>query len=115
MLTTRTTDFVVETNDDNLRKDLDLLEERRDLVVVRLASYQQWMRRKHDKNIKSRVFRVGDLVLRKVMINKRKANEGKLGPNWERLYKVISQARVSSYRLEDLDGKLILNHGTSVI
>ncbi len=39
MLTTRTTDFVVETNEDNLRKDLDLLEERQDLAVVRLASY----------------------------------------------------------------------------
>jgi hypothetical protein len=107
MLTTRTTDFVVETNEDNLRKDLDLLEERRDLAVVRLASYQQRMKREHDKNIKPRVFRVGDLVLRKVMTNTRKANEGKLGPNWEGLYKVISQARVGSYRLEDLDGKPI--------
>uniref|UniRef100_A0A2N9EFL0 Integrase catalytic domain-containing protein n=1 Tax=Fagus sylvatica TaxID=28930 RepID=A0A2N9EFL0_FAGSY len=38
--TTRTTDFAVETNEDNLRKDLDLLEERRDLAIVRLASYQ---------------------------------------------------------------------------
>ena len=40
MPTTRTPEFVVETNEDNLWKDLDLLEERRDLVVVRLASYQ---------------------------------------------------------------------------
>uniref|UniRef100_A0A2N9EE12 Reverse transcriptase domain-containing protein n=1 Tax=Fagus sylvatica TaxID=28930 RepID=A0A2N9EE12_FAGSY len=40
MSTTRTTEFVVETNEENLRKDLDLLEERRDLAVVRLASYQ---------------------------------------------------------------------------
>jgi hypothetical protein len=40
MLTTRTPEFVVETNEDNLWKDLDLLEERRDLAVVRLASYQ---------------------------------------------------------------------------
>uniref|UniRef100_A0A2N9IWV9 Integrase catalytic domain-containing protein n=1 Tax=Fagus sylvatica TaxID=28930 RepID=A0A2N9IWV9_FAGSY len=37
--TTRTTDFNVETNEDNLRKDLDLLEERRDLAMVQLASY----------------------------------------------------------------------------
>ena len=39
MLTTRTTEFVLETNEDNLQKDLDLLEERRDLAMVRLASY----------------------------------------------------------------------------
>jgi MoaA/NifB/PqqE/SkfB family radical SAM enzyme len=39
MPTTQTRDFVMETNEDNLQKDLDLLEERRDLAVVRLALY----------------------------------------------------------------------------
>ena len=47
--------------------------------------------REHDKNIKPRVFRMGDLVLRTVMTNTRKPNEGKLRPNWEGPYKVISQ------------------------
>ena len=54
--TTRITDFAVETNKDNLRKDLDLLEERRDLAIVRLASYQQRIKREHDKNINHKVF-----------------------------------------------------------
>ena len=103
--TTRTTDFVVETNEDNLRKDLDLLEERRDLAIVRLASYQQRIKREHYKNINHRVFRIGDLVLRKVMANTRRPNERKLGPNWERPYKVVSLVGVGSYRLEDLEGK----------
>jgi hypothetical protein len=107
MPTTRTTYFAVESNEENLRKDLDLLEERRDLAVVQLASYQQRMKREHDKNIKPRVFQIGDLVLRKVMTNTRKENEGKLGLNWEGPYKVISLAGVGSYRLEDLDGKPI--------
>ena len=79
--TTRRKNFVVKTNEDNLRKDLDLLEERRDLAMVRLALYQQRIKREHDKSVKPRVFRVGDLVLRKVMANTRKPNEGKLGPN----------------------------------
>jgi hypothetical protein len=65
------------------------------------------MRREHDKKIKPRILRVGDLVLRKVMTNMRKPNEGKLGPNWEGPYKVISQAVVGSFRLEDLEGKPI--------
>jgi hypothetical protein len=39
--TTRTTEFDAEENEDNLRKNLNLLEERRDLATVRLASYQQ--------------------------------------------------------------------------
>uniref|UniRef100_A0A2N9F9V4 Reverse transcriptase domain-containing protein n=1 Tax=Fagus sylvatica TaxID=28930 RepID=A0A2N9F9V4_FAGSY len=105
MPTTRTTEFIVETNEDNLRKDLDLLEERRDLAVVRLASYQQRIRREHNKNIKPRVLRIGDLVLRKVMANTRKSNDGKLGPNWEGPYKVLSQAGIGAFRLEDMDGK----------
>ena len=60
---------------------MDLLEERRDRAVVRLESYQQQIKREHDKNVRPRVFRVGDLVLRKVMTNTRKASDGKLGPN----------------------------------
>jgi hypothetical protein len=105
--TTRTTDFAVQTNEDNLRKDLDLLEERRDMATVRLASYQQRIKREHDKNINHRVFRIGDLVLRKVMTNTRRPNEGKLGLNWEGPYKVISPAGMRSYKLEDLEGKLV--------
>uniref|UniRef100_A0A2N9I3H5 Uncharacterized protein n=1 Tax=Fagus sylvatica TaxID=28930 RepID=A0A2N9I3H5_FAGSY len=69
--TTQTTDFTVETNEDNLRKDLDLLEERRDLATIR------------------------------------RPNEGKLDPNWEGPYKVVSLAGAGSYRLEDLEGKPI--------
>jgi hypothetical protein len=105
--TTRTTDFAVQTNEDNLRKDLDLLEERRDIATVRLVSYHQRIKKEHDKNINHRVFQIGDLVLRKVMTNTRRPNEGKLGPNWEGPYKVISPAGAGSYRLEDLEGKPI--------
>uniref|UniRef100_A0A2N9F5S6 Uncharacterized protein n=1 Tax=Fagus sylvatica TaxID=28930 RepID=A0A2N9F5S6_FAGSY len=81
MPTTRTTEFAVETNEENLRKDLDLLEERRNLAMVHLASYQQRIKREHNKSIKPREFRVGELVLRKVMANTRRPNKGKLGPN----------------------------------
>uniref|UniRef100_A0A2N9GNE9 Uncharacterized protein n=1 Tax=Fagus sylvatica TaxID=28930 RepID=A0A2N9GNE9_FAGSY len=107
MPTIRTTEFAVQTNEDNLRKDLDLVEERRDLSVVRLAAYQQRLKREHNKNVKTRTFRIGDLVLRKVMANTRRPNEGKLGPNWEGPYKVLSQAGHGAYRLEDLNGKAI--------
>ena len=51
------------------------------MVVVRLASYQQLIKREHDKNVWLRVFQIEDLVLRKVITNTRKASDGKLGPN----------------------------------
>uniref|UniRef100_A0A2N9GBG3 RNA-directed DNA polymerase n=1 Tax=Fagus sylvatica TaxID=28930 RepID=A0A2N9GBG3_FAGSY len=95
------------TNEERLGKDLDLVEEKRNLAVVRLAAYQQQMRREHNKNVKPRTFRAGDLVLRKVMANTRRPNDGKLGPNWEGPYKVLSQTGHGAYRLEDLDGKPI--------
>jgi hypothetical protein len=107
MPTTKTTEFEVETNEETLRKDLDLLEEKRDLAMVRLASYQQKMKREHDKSIRPRTIRVGDLVLRKVMANTREPNDEKLGPNWEGPYKVLSLAGQGSYKLEDMNGKPI--------
>ena len=79
--TTRTTEFDVEQNEDNLRKDLNLIEEMRDLAVIRLASYQRQMKRGYEKNIRPRSFQIGDLVLRKVMANTRNPNDGKLGLN----------------------------------
>ena len=72
-------DFDVQVNEDSLRKDLDLLEERRDMAIIHLASYQQRIKRGHDKNVRARVFWTGDLVLRRVMTNIRKASDGKLG------------------------------------
>jgi ribonuclease HI len=105
MPTVRTTEFAIQTNEERLCKDLDLVEEKRDLAVVRLAAYQQQMKREHNKNVKPRTFQTGDLVLRKVMANTRKPNDGKLGPNWEGPYKVLSQTGHGAYRLEDLDGK----------
>jgi hypothetical protein len=105
--TIRTTDFDVQVNEDSLRKDLDLLEERRDMAIIHLAFYQQRIKRGHDKNVRARVFRAGDLVLRRVMTNTRKASDGKLGPNWEGPYKVVSLAGLRAYRLQDMDGKTI--------
>jgi hypothetical protein len=105
--TTRTTEFDAEQNEDNLRKDLDLVEEMRDIAAIRLTSYQRQMKRGYDRNIRPRSFQINDLVLRKVVANTRNLNDGKLGPNWEGPYKVTSFAGVGAYRLEDMEGKPI--------
>ena len=105
--TTRTMEFDVEENECNLRKNLNLLEEKRDMETIRLASYQQQMKRGYDKNIRPRSFQVGDLVLPKVVTNTRNPNDNKLKPNWEGPYKVTSFVGVGAYRLIDMDGKPI--------
>ena len=59
--------------------------------------------------MKSRDLKVGDLVLRKSMGTAVKPQEGKLGPNWEGPYKVVSASPTGACYLEDVDGLLILN------
>ena len=57
--------------------------------------------------VKVRTFILGDLVLRKVVGSIRNPSWGKLGPNWEGLYRVTSVAGVGAYRLKDLDGLVV--------
>ncbi|XP_074362241.1 uncharacterized protein LOC141702480 [Apium graveolens] len=60
-----------------------------------------------NKKVKSVPFKVRDLVLRKVMPNTKIAQHGVLGANWEGPYKVKAILWKGTYRLKDLDGKLI--------
>ena len=49
----------------------------------------------------------GDLVLRKVLGTAKNPAWGKLGPNWEGLYRITSVAVIGAYFLEDLDEHVI--------
>ena len=42
---------------------VDLLEEAREMAVIRSARYQQTLRRYHKRKIRGRILEVGDLVL----------------------------------------------------
>jgi len=63
------------------------------------------MAKYYNKRVKLRRLNVGDLVLRKVMPDTKDPNQGKLGPTWERPYKVIHYSRQGSYHLETMDRK----------
>ena len=60
---------------------LDLLEEVRTTAEQRLAQYQDLMAKYYNSRIKHRDFKVGDLILRKVMGAARDPTQGKLGLN----------------------------------
>ena len=49
---------------------MDQLDEARDIALLRLAKYQQALRRYHSRRVRDRAFNVGDLVLRLVQSNK---------------------------------------------
>ena len=107
--TMRTSTFTQDENDELLKKNLDLIEKRRENAMVQLAYYQHKFKQGYDMNVKLRPLARGDLVLRKVLGNTKNPAQGKLGPNWEGPYRITSVAGVGAYYLEDLDERTILH------
>ena len=105
--TTRTSSFNPKDNDEQLTRNLDLIEERRQDAIVQLAYYQQKLKQGYDVNVILRPLTSGDLVLRKVVGTAKNPVWGKLGPNWEGPYRITSQAGIGAYFLEDLDKHVI--------
>ncbi|XP_030936535.1 uncharacterized protein LOC115961751 [Quercus lobata] len=65
--TLRTNSFTPDSNDELLRKSLDLINERREKTMIQLAYYYQKLKQGYDANVKFRPLAPGDLVLRKVV------------------------------------------------
>ena len=105
--TLRTSSFTPTINDGLLKKSLDLIEERRENVMVQLAYYQHKFKQGYDANVKLRPLALGDLVLRKVLGTTKNPVWGKLRPNLEGPYRIISVARIGAYYLEDLKEKAV--------
>ena len=96
-----------EADQDQLRRDdLDYLEERRRRAALRVARYQQSLRRYHQRHVRARSLCVDDLVLRRVQT---RAGLSKLSPMWEGPYRVIGVPRPGSVRLATGDGTELPN------
>ena len=103
----RTSSFNPSDNDEHLKKNLDLIEEKRENAMVQLAYYQQKLKQGYNANVKLRPLTPGDLVLRKIVGAAKNPAWGKLGPNWEGPYRITSKASIGAYFLKDLDECLI--------
>ena len=79
--TQRTSSFTPSNNDGLLEKSLDLIEERRENVMVQLAYYQHKLKQEYDTNMRLRPLTPRDLVLRKVLHTAKNPAWEKLGPN----------------------------------
>ena len=90
-----------ERNEETLRLNLDLLEEKREQALKRAEDYQQKTTRYYDQKIKpnSTLLSFGDLVLKKLLPARKDPAHGKLGPNWEGPYIVSRVIRPSNYEL----------------
>ncbi|GJU11400.1 reverse transcriptase domain-containing protein [Tanacetum coccineum] len=68
--------------EEELRQNLDLLEERREITAIREARYKQRVEKYYNKKVRHVQFKVGEFVLRKNEAS-RDATTGKLGTTWE--------------------------------
>ena len=105
--TLRTTSFNPSDNDKQLKRNLDLIEEKREDAMVQLAYYQQKLKQGYDSNVKLRPLTPGDLVFRRVVGIAKNLAWGKLGPNWKGPYCITSEAGIRAYFLEDLDEHVV--------
>ncbi|KAI5427356.1 hypothetical protein KIW84_032686 [Lathyrus oleraceus] len=83
---------------------LNLIEEKRLTAMCHGQSYQQRMKKAFDKKVKPRVFREGDLVLKKVL-SFVPDSRGKWTPNYEGPYVVKRAFSGGALMLTTMDGE----------
>ncbi|XP_070040449.1 uncharacterized protein [Nicotiana tomentosiformis] len=101
---TRYTHATEVANEEELRVNLDLLEERREATLIQMAAQKQMIERYYNMKANLRYFKIGDFVLKKVFRSTKAANAGKLSLNREGPYRVRSIAGKGAYRLETMVG-----------
>ncbi|XP_022024722.1 uncharacterized protein LOC110925059 [Helianthus annuus] len=93
-----------EENEQDLRMNFHLLEERREIAAIREAKYKRHLESYYNARMKKLNLVPGDLVLRANEASLQEST-GKLGPNWEGPYRVIWANGKGSCKLETLEGK----------
>ena len=79
----------IEHNEEVLRLNLDLLEEKREQILKCMEDYHRKTTRYYDQRVKLRSYKPG-VVLKKLLPTRKDPAHGKMGPNWEGPY-IISR------------------------
>nr|GEZ95798.1 reverse transcriptase domain-containing protein [Tanacetum cinerariifolium] len=106
MPTYHTTAVDVVNNDEELRLNLDLLEERRELAAMSEARSKSKMMKYYNSRVRGVAFKPGDFVYRSNDASHAVAG-GKLGPKWEGLYKATDALGNGAYKLRSMDGTML--------
>ncbi|RDX83017.1 hypothetical protein CR513_36116, partial [Mucuna pruriens] len=96
--------FEPNENENELRVNLDMLQEVREAAHIREFVIKSRIAKLYNQRVIPRSFRPQDLVLRK-MVHRAKSN--KLMPKWEGPFRVKKEVGQGAYRLETLKGKEI--------
>ncbi|RDX88927.1 Retrovirus-related Pol polyprotein from transposon 17.6, partial [Mucuna pruriens] len=100
----RTALFEPATNEEELRTNLDLLQEVREIVHIKEYAAKARAARKYGQKVIHKDFEEKDLVLRKITSG---AEKNKLTPKWEGPFRITERVGKGAYRLERLDGRRI--------
>ncbi|GJY25838.1 reverse transcriptase domain-containing protein [Tanacetum coccineum] len=98
MQTYWTIQFNKAQNEEEMRLNLDLIQERQETAAIREAKYKKKVEQYYNKRVRPVSFKVGDFVYRRNEAS-RVENQGKLGLNWEGPYQVIEAYDNDSYKL----------------
>ena len=98
------TNLPEQSNVETVVKDLDTIDELREVTIVRITSYHNRLENLYNRRLKPSMFQPGDLVLRKVFKNTVDPSTGKFQPNWGGPYNVTRAGESRSYALDKLDG-----------
>ena len=102
-----------EHNEESLRLNLDLLEEKREQALKRVEDYQRKTTRYYNRKVRPNSFKPGDLVLKKLLPARKNPTHGKLRPNLEGPYIISRIIRPRNYELQTEEGKT-LHHSWNV-
>ncbi|GJU70721.1 reverse transcriptase domain-containing protein [Tanacetum coccineum] len=91
-------------NEEEMRLNLDLLQEKREAAAVREAKYKTKMEQYYNKKVRPTGFRPGEFVFRRNEAS-RVEDQDKLGPKWEGPYRVVEAYENGSYKLQTLEDK----------
>ena len=72
-----------------------------------MAAYKQRIAKYYNVQVKLKSFQKGDLVLRWAKISK-PTEQNKLASNWKGPHRIIDVIHPGAYRIENLDGSIIL-------
>nr|GEZ81372.1 reverse transcriptase domain-containing protein [Tanacetum cinerariifolium] len=106
MPTLWTTEIDMVQNDEALKLNLDLLEEKREQVTIREARSKENMEKYYNSKVRNTSFKPGDLLYQSNG-SSHAEDGGKLGPKWEGSYKVTEALGKGAYKLKDRNGKLL--------
>nr|GEU56879.1 reverse transcriptase domain-containing protein [Tanacetum cinerariifolium] len=104
--TYRTVAVDVVSNDEELRLNLDLLEERRERATICEAKAKSKMTKYYNAQFRGVTFMPDDFVYRSNDAS-HAVTGGKLGPKWEGPYEVTKALGDRAYKLQSMDGTIL--------